>query len=179
VEEPLREGEIALQLGSGKIKWPGWVNIDSYDERADMKADIFALPFPEGYADRIAAIHLFEHLYPWETSAFLAECRRVLKEGGKLILELPCMNKVFGHITHRINKKEQPETFFSWLPIWGDPSYKRPEMLHKWGYFKGDMEKVLRGARFENIQDEEPHYHFPIRDMRFTAVKPKGAANGT
>jgi ubiquinone/menaquinone biosynthesis C-methylase UbiE len=130
------------------------------------------MPFADNYADRAAAIHVFEHFYLWETPKFLAEVKRVLKPGGKILLELPCMDKVFGHIAARLQKGEAPSATFSWLPLWGDPRHEDPAMCHRWGYFKADMVKVLSDAGFVEIVEEEPRYHFPRRDMRFTATKP-------
>lgn len=117
-------------------------------------------------------MHVLEHFWPWEVADVLLEWKRVLKPGGVLILELPNMTKVFGHIVARLRKGEQPSPSFSWLPLWGDPSYKREEMMHKWGYFEGDMMQILGEAGFTDIRQTEAKYHFPIRDMRFEATKP-------
>lgn len=132
-----------------------------------------ALPFPDGHADRAAAIHVFEHFYLWQTPALLAEWKRVLKPGGKLVLELPCMDYVIGHIAMRMAKGEKPQAYMSWLPLWGDPRYKSPAMAHKWGYFKGDIVQALTNAGFKDVRLEEARYHFPHRDMRVSAIKPE------
>ncbi len=138
------------------------------------------LIFPNEYADRVAAVHVFEHFYRWEIMEVLREWKRVLKPGGKIILELPCMDKVFGHIVHRWNKGQQPEPWMAWLPLWGDPQYKNPLMVHKWGYFRSDMINLLQMAGFTNIMEmAETNYHFPQRDMRFEAVKPKETQHAT
>lgn len=172
VEEPVLEGETCLHIGSGKIRWPQWVNVDFDDARADVNANVMNLPFSANHADRVCGVHIFEHLYRWDVEDALEEWRRVLKPGGKLILELPCMDKVINHIFRAFSAGVSPSPVMSWLPIWGDPKYQRPEMLHRWGYFKGDMVKLLTDAGFEQVTDEEPRYHFKDRDMRFTAVKP-------
>lgn len=140
-----------------------------------IQADIRALPQQDNSADRIAAVHVIEHFYQWEVADVLKEWLRVLKPGGKLILELPSLDRVFNHIFLRMKKGEAPAPFFSWLPLWGDPFYKRPEMTHKWGYFKADMPLILGRAGFVNIAEEEARYHFPARDMRFVAFKPEAA----
>jgi SAM-dependent methyltransferase len=173
VEEALRPGEIGLNLGSGNVYWDGWLNVDLYSRRADIKCDLRKLDFSDSYADRIVAIHVFEHFYLWEAEDMLGEWKRVLRPGGTLSLELPCMDKVFGHIAARIGKGQPPARFMSWLPIWGDPRHREPAMCHKWGYFRGDMDAVLTRAGFVDVTHEEPRYHFPIRDMRVTARKPK------
>lgn len=137
-----------------------------------MKCDLRKLDFADDYADRAVAIHVFEHFYQWETADLLAEWKRVLRPGGLLVLELPCMEAVLNHIFLRMKKGESPSPGFSWLPIWGDPSYKDPAMSHKWGYFKNDMNLILTKAGFVDVNLEEARYHFPTRDMRATARKP-------
>jgi SAM-dependent methyltransferase len=171
-EDALREGEIGLNLGSGKIRWPGWQNVDGFNDRADVKADLKALPFPHNYADRVVAIHVFEHFYLWETPVILEEWKRVLKPGGRIVLEMPNMEAVFSHIAVRMRKGEAPVPTMSWLAIWGDPRHEDPAMCHRWGYSPIDVVTILKKAGFENVQSETARYHFPARDMRITATKP-------
>ena len=137
-----------------------------------MKCDLRKLDLLDNYADRAVAIHVFEHFYYWETQALLLEWKRVLRAGGMLVLELPCMDRILNHIFLRMKKGEEPHPAFSWFPLWGDPSYKDPAMCHKWGYFKKDMETVLTKAGFVDVKIEEARYHFPQRDMRAVARKP-------
>jgi ubiquinone/menaquinone biosynthesis C-methylase UbiE len=178
-EDSLAAGEVALHLGSGRHVWTGWCNIDGFNAAADVQADLRKLPFPDSHADRAVAVHVFEHFYQWEVADLLLEWKRVLRPGGRLVLELPCMDKVFGYIVHRLNKGAAPSPMMSWLPLWGDPKYKDPAMSHKWGYFNEDMRRLLTAAGFEQLSNPEARYHFPIRDMRWEAVKPKGDANGS
>lgn len=170
VEEPLQPGEVALHIGCGRCYWNGWVNVD-LDLTCDEQWDIRKPPHPDNSVDRIAAIHVFEHLYRWEVEDALQEWKRVLKPGGSIVLELPSMDTVLAHIGARLRKGQAPAEFMSWLPLWGDPKYKDPAMCHKWGYFRRDMQLLLERAGFTNIQQEEARYHFPIRDMRVSATK--------
>jgi SAM-dependent methyltransferase len=178
-EEKYQEGAVLLHLGSGDISWPNWVNIDGASDgwnpgakQPDVIADITKLPYGENHADAIAAIHVIEHFYLWEVQPILAEWRRVLKPGGRLILELPSMEKVFGYIADMLDRKLPMSGTFSFLPIWGDPKYKHPAMAHKWGYFFSNLRMELIKASFAEIRLDKPRYHFPQRDMRVTAVKP-------
>lgn len=151
------------------------MNIDQSGDAADIHADVRALPFPDRYADRLVAIHVFEHLYPWEALDTLREWRRVLKPGGILTLELPCMDKVFAYIALKLKQQEPFDPTWVSLPIWGDPAYQDPSMLHQWGYCTEDMKKALTVTRFASIINEKPRYHTPHRDMRWCAMKPEDA----
>lgn len=160
-----------MHLGCGNRYWNGWINVDIQGD-TDVQCDIRALELPSNHADRVAAIHVFEHFYYWDVANVLMEWKRVLKTGGSLILELPDMKKIMGHIMHRMKKGESPHPRFSWLAIWGDPVYKDPAMCHKWGYTSDDVVRLLQTAGFVNMRVEQPKYHYPQRDMRIVAIKP-------
>ncbi len=49
-------------------------------------ADAKALPFGSGVFDRVLMFDLVEHLHRWELCQALAEARRVLEHGGRLII---------------------------------------------------------------------------------------------
>ena len=171
MEEPLGEGEIALNLGCGLIRWPGWVNVDLHGD-PDVRSDLRELDFPSNHADRIAAIHVFEHFYRWEVQAMLVEWKRVLKPGGRLVLEMPDLTRILGHIIARLNKNQAPAAFMSWNALWGDPREKNPAMCHRWAYTEFDVYGELERAGFVDVFRTEARYHFPIRDMRIEAFKP-------
>jgi SAM-dependent methyltransferase len=50
------------------------------------QADAKRLPFPAHFFDRVLMFDLVEHLHPWELDQALAEARRVLRLGGRLII---------------------------------------------------------------------------------------------
>lgn len=103
----------------------------------------------------------------------LTEWKRVLKPGGKLILELPCMDKVFSYIASKMNAKEPLAMHMVWNPLWGGLGHnKSPAMVHKWGYTVGQIKALLREVGFTDIKLEEARYHFPERDMRVVGFKP-------
>ncbi len=169
---------IGLYLGCGHVHWAGWTNLDNspngvgeFPSGADVFSDAQTLPFKTESVDVICAIHLIEHLYKWDAETALLDWFRVLKPGGRLILELPCMDKVFSILMAYLNAKEAPKAEFTWWALWGDPNYKDPGMAHRWGYSAFEMHKLLEKVGFSNIIFCEPKYHFPQRDMRFEARK--------
>lgn len=163
-------------MGCGKHRWDGWVNCDYAG--ADVNCDIRELPFPDGHADAICAIHVFEHFYRWEAEAILKEWRRVLKSGGRLILELPSLDKVMVHAQMCMNHGAEPTPMMFLYAIYGDPKYRSVPMLHKWAYRATELAQLLKAAGFIQITLTEPRYHFRERDMRITAVKPVDLMDG-
>jgi predicted SAM-dependent methyltransferase len=125
----------------------------------------------DGCADRLAAIHVLEHFYEWEAAPMLTEWKRVLKPGGHLILELPCMDKVLDYIRRALNERVPVNLAFSWWAFWGDPKHHDPLMAHKFGYTYDMLQKLLLRVGFEEITFERPQYHFAERDMRVVALK--------
>jgi predicted SAM-dependent methyltransferase len=136
-----------------------------------VHCDLKELRLPDECADVAISIHVVEHFYAWEVVSILKEWHRVLKPGAKLILELPCMDKVLNYILQCANKGIEAPTKMIWNALWGDPKYKSVPMTHKWGYTKKMIQEVMELAGFKDIVFEEPRYHFPIRDMRVVGTK--------
>lgn len=52
-----------------------------------LRGNLIALPFADDTYDAVVSLQTVEHL--WDQDAFVAECRRVLRPGGRLILSTP------------------------------------------------------------------------------------------
>lgn len=84
-----------LHLGCGKNYIPGWTNLDLFSSvKADVYADISALPFDRGSFDLIYASHVLEHVQRHTVVATLSHWRDLLKDGGVLRLAVPNFEKV-------------------------------------------------------------------------------------
>ena len=99
---------IRLNLACGEIIIPGWINVDLYDSHADVKSDVSKLTFEDNYADEIWASHIIEHFHFFEAFDVLKEWLRVLKPGGKIMIETPdmlasCKKFVNGSEQDRVN----------------------------------------------------------------------------
>ena len=62
--------------------------------RPDVTADVQALPFRAAAFDAIKATELLEHVP--DVAAALAECRRVLKPGGHVVITAPFLERLHG-----------------------------------------------------------------------------------
>lgn len=89
-----------LHVGCGGSPLPEW--LQGYKETRldispDCKPDIVANMLDMGDIgtfDAILSIHSFEHLYPHEVKQALAEFRRVLNDGGVLMVFVPDLEGV-------------------------------------------------------------------------------------
>lgn len=79
-----------LHIGTGKNYLPGFTNMDIFSSvRADVFADMTALPFDRGSFDLIYASHVLEHSHRHMVLATLTHWRDLLKEGGILRIAVP------------------------------------------------------------------------------------------
>jgi SAM-dependent methyltransferase len=59
----------------------------SYSDLAVVRGNLVALPFGDDTYDAVVSLQTIEHL--WDQAEFVAECRRVVRPGGRLILSTP------------------------------------------------------------------------------------------
>ena len=171
---------LKFNLGCGDKILPGYVNIDKVVSRAgkqpDINADIRDLSkIKSSIADEILAVHVIEHFYYWEVVPLLKSWRRLLKPGGKLILECPNLFYACQMIAENPSMRSQPGKMgqVSMWPLYGDPSWKDPLMCHKWAYTPESLMTVLQEAGFQQAKQEPAQFKLrEPRDMRITAVNP-------
>ncbi len=122
-------------------------------------------------ADAIAAIHVLEHFYEFEAFSILTEWKRILKPGGKLILELPCLDKIFSYMLYCVNHKESFQRFMTLDAFYGAPTPDALGMAHKFGWFTDPLKQTLAHVGFRDITVMDARYHFPFRDFRIECIK--------
>jgi predicted SAM-dependent methyltransferase len=82
---------VKLNLGCGPNSRAGWLNIDLFDSRADLRLDLRRhWPFPDSSVSYVYSEHVFEHFEIYgEVPRFLAEALRVLQSGGVFDVGVP------------------------------------------------------------------------------------------
>ncbi len=156
---------LYLNVGCGKVKLSGFVNID-LEHGADIQCDVTqGLPFGDATVDGIYSEHFIEHLSQKDILGFLRECRRVLKPGGRVRIATPDLSALVTE--YESNDWRQP-----WLDKYGYSWVKnRAEYLnismrewgHKWLVDEEELSRLADWAGLEqakrcNINDStDPH----------------------
>jgi predicted SAM-dependent methyltransferase len=141
VKKPLR-----LNLGCGDVIMEGWINVDLFHPKAQVRADAKDLCMFDNSVDEIYASHLIEHFDFQEGLKALKEWYRVLKIGGKLVIETPDF-EAFCKNFLKLPDVEQPKYYGI---VWGYPWL--PGHAHKFGYTPTQMFWSLKQIGFTNIR---------------------------
>ena len=171
---------MKLNLGCGDKILEGYVNVDVVDERAgavpDINCDISDLSvFEDNCAEEILAVHVVEHFWRWEVVDVLKEWVRVLKPGGKMILECPNLISACEAVLNNPEQASQPgpEGQRSMWVLYGDPRWKDPLMTHRWAYTPSSLAQIMYEAGLRTLMQEPAQFKLrEPRDMRITGLKP-------
>jgi predicted SAM-dependent methyltransferase len=84
-------GALRLHIGCGTNPLPGWINIDRIARAPGVATTIdpTALPYADGSVDEVLAEHVFEHFSFADEAVVWREMARVLRPGGRLVIEVP------------------------------------------------------------------------------------------
>lgn len=184
---------VRVNVGCGAFPLPndgpdGWINIDSSRNAtaADLHLSVPPLPFPDDTVAEVYAGHVLEHMRPDLAHAFLQECLRVLRPGGKLGVVVPDTRLIMtrwlagaadiveapeGHF-HRIDDLDHVNRLFLFSTYQESP--------HLWAYDAATLSRALVDAGFE-VTGEINRYDDPRIPVHvwygcgWDAVKPMGA----
>ncbi len=168
-----------LNLGCGDKILPGYINIDVAESRKGKKPDILCdlhnLSMIESNSvDEVLSVHVIEHFWRWEVDDILNEWIRVLKPGGKLILECPNLISACEEFLKNpdVASGEGPEGQRTMWVFYGDPAWKDPLMNHRWGYTPNSLGKLMSNAGLCNIHQAPAEFKLrEPRDMRIVGEK--------
>lgn len=133
-----------LNLGCGDTLLPDYLNADLYNPAAQVKADAFNLPFPDNRFEELFACHVFEHLNPYKVDEILNGWGRVLKPGGKLVMEMPDIREICRNFENS-NKEERYRLLNC---IYGTTQIEHP---HVFGWYPEILNDHLVSAGYKDI----------------------------
>lgn len=166
--------DIKLNLGSGGIDYPGYLSVDLYDQRALIHMDITKLDFDDGSVSEILASHVFEHLNPYHALDILKDWRRVLKPGGKLVMEMPDLEKLCARFAAADNGTRYgiANVIYGSVNTTGVGGPDNITSPHLFGWWPQSLWDHLTNAGFTDIVFMEEKIPHPMDNLRVEAIKP-------
>src|SRR3989338_9093921 len=165
---------LKLNLGCGDKILEGYINVDVVESRSGMKPDVICdlhhlTPFSDASADEILSVHVVEHFWRWEVVDILKEWVRVLKPGGKMVLECPNLFSACMEFLRNpsLVSGPGPEGQRTMWVFYGDPRWQDPYMVHRWGYTPESLTTVMQEAGLSQMRQEPAQFKLrEPRDMR-------------
>jgi FkbM family methyltransferase len=159
---------IKLNLGSGGVHVPGYLSVDLNDRRTHILMDARKLEFDDNSIEEILASHLFEHINPYQSVDTLKHWLHKLKPGGKLIMEVPDIEKLCKAFTTATKEERYGylNCIYGAVNTTAEGEAGDITAPHLWGWYPEMMYDHLSWAGYTDIQimDEQiPHPGFNFR----------------
>lgn len=134
-----------IDIGSGDNPMLGFIHVDIQKiSHVDIIAEADKLPIPDSVVSEIYSSHLAEHFTRQQFDVVLSEWRRVLKDGGTLIIKCPDILTVASKL---LNKEVDYNLGVSW--IYG--GQRTQWDYHYWGYSFDSLREKLERIGFGEI----------------------------
>ncbi len=172
---------LRLNLGCGNKILPGYINVDVAPARAGARPDVICdlrdlAYFDDDSVDEILSVHVVEHFWRWEVDELLREWARVLKPGGRMVIECPNLKAACEAFLASPDERAGPgqgSEKTMWV-FYGDPSWEDPLMCHRWGYTPASLSEVMKRAGLVGVGQQPAQFKMKEpRDMRMVGYKPK------
>lgn len=170
---------LRLNLGAGGIEYKGFLSVDLYDKRASIIMDATKLDLPDNSVAEIIAIHLLEHLVPYHVDDVLREWLRVLKPGGRLLMEMPDVEDLCRRFTATKDFNERwgiLNALYAPVNTTGEGEPTDITSPHLYGYWPEELGQRLQRTGFVGVAfgpECFPHPYPP--NLHVEAWKPQAA----
>lgn len=156
------EPEPKLQIGTGPLTLPGWLNTDLIS--ADVYLDIARpLPLPDASFAYVFGEHLIEHIPEDRGLQLFRELHRILRPGGVLRLTTPDLRKIISIYEDR-NEVVGRDEYAGFLGAQTGKTYVRGAQIfndylrlwgHRYVYDEEDISAKLLECGFASVERQE------------------------
>ena len=160
---------IKLNLGSGGVGIPEYFDVDLNDKRAHILMDATDMSiFPDNCVVELAAIHLVEHISVWKIVDTFKGWLRILKPGGRLIIEVPNIMELCRHFVSSDSREWDGilSCVFGATNTTGIGDKTNVTSYHKWGWTPESLGAHLAWAGFVDIRIMPEQFPHPLYNFR-------------
>ena len=154
----LSQHDLCVNLGCGYRPMKGWINVDhARGPEVQVVWDLRrGLPFQDGSCAAIFSEHLIEHVPREDAGRLLAECHRVLANGGVLRLSTPDAGRFLRSYAGDQNFLRDP----AFGEAAGTAMDRVNQMMreygqHQWAYDGESLTILLKKCGFASVVEQE------------------------
>jgi len=147
-------GQIKLNLGCGGDIKDGYINIDLYNDKANIKSNVNKLNYADRSVDEIYSSHVIEHFHFREGRDVLKEWYRVLKDGGIMYIETPD----FANSCKRFYEANEDMRYSLYSHFFSEAWDEGQQ--HLFLYTESELKKGMSEAGFKSIERIAPQSHY-------------------
>lgn len=176
IKELVEKGiPVKFNMGSGRDVVDGYIGVDKYGDKADIKEDLLELVLPQDCADEIYASHVIEHIPYIRILELLKKWRDTLKAGGKLVLELPNLEELCNDYVTANDKERHTLALCIYGAAVGEMTKETlkhgTHSPHLWVYYPKILVATLEEVGFKNISVLPAQGIHPGKNFRVEATK--------
>jgi predicted SAM-dependent methyltransferase len=148
----MNDSQKKLEIGCGQSPTPGYIHNDiNMFDGVDIVGNPWELRLDSKSLDEVIALGVIEHLAYKDAKATFVNIRRMLRQDGVFLFDVPDIPVWCGYVADHFAGKEIPctiehalATLYGWQRWAGDE--------HKSGWHKELLEAEIRSAGFSNIR---------------------------
>jgi predicted SAM-dependent methyltransferase len=162
------------------MRWRDFINVDMHPHdgsvvdrsRGGCVAEVFAdmriLGLPDNSVDEIFTSHTIDHFTRWEAIDMLKDWQRMLKPGGRVVIETADFVRCILWLLHPSRTKRQAARNQFYGNQWDRLEYE----THRYVWSARELVGVLRNVGFQRVSFSHATWtHYPGRDMHVEAFK--------
>jgi predicted SAM-dependent methyltransferase len=171
---------IRLHLGCGGVNLPDFINVDLHPHNpmnpdssrdgcvADVLADMRQLGLDDDAVAEIQTFHTIDHFTRWECVDMLRDWHRMLRPGGRLVIEVADFTRCVLWLLHPLARRRRAARSQFYGNQWDRIEFE----THRYVWSSREIRRELRSIGFALVKiSHRTETHYPGRDMRIEAIK--------
>lgn len=161
-----------LNIGAGRYHIPGYISVDLYHPKAEVRAPAWRLGYPDNSACAIYCSHMMEHLEGEQVAWTLMEFRRVLAPLGVMELITPDLEKAMKYFlkSGKIGREHALRRIFGHQRKEGDTHYTG-FWRERWMWLLPQYGFDILEIRNQESRFKVPESHIKESDLYVKAIK--------